>query len=101
MHLVQVLLPLFDNEGRPQNVEHHDRVRQELTERYGGLTAYTRAPAEGFWKDAGLTRKDQIVVLEVMVPRLLTGWWRTYRTELEKRFQQEKIVIRAFEISEI
>jgi len=101
MHLVQLLLPLFDNDGNPQVPERLDQVRFELTERYGGLTAYTRAPAEGFWKDAGLTRKDQIVVVEVMVPRFLRNWWRKYRSELEKRFQQDKIVIRVFEISEI
>ena len=100
-HLVQILLPLFDNEGNPQHPDHFVRVRSELTDRYGGLTAFTRAPAEGVWKDAGLTRRDDIVVVEVMVPRLLATWWRSYRTDLEARFAQDKIVIRAFNIMEI
>jgi hypothetical protein len=100
-HLVQILLPLFDNDGNPQSPDHFARVRSELTERYGGLTAFTRAPAEGLWKDAGETRRDDIVVVEVMVPRLLAGWWRSYRLELEERFAQDRIVIRAFDIAEI
>lgn len=101
MHLVQILLPLFDNDGNRLAPELFTAVRTELAERYGGLTAFTRAPAEGLWKDAGETRHDDIVVIEVMVPRLVEKWWRLYRTDLEDRFQQDKVVIRAFEITEI
>lgn len=101
MHLVQILLPLFDNDGARLAPELFTAVRAELAERYGGLTAYTRAPAEGSWKDAGETKHDDIVVIEVMVPRLVEKWWRLYRADLEDRFQQDKVVIRAFEITEI
>ncbi len=50
MHLVQILLPLADNRGRPFPAAMLGDVRRELTERFGGLTAFTRAPAEGFWE---------------------------------------------------
>ena len=64
MHLVQILLPVFDNKGIHQPRSEFKRVSDELTDRFGGLTAFTRAPAEGQWKDdsAGTTH-DEIVVL--------------------------------------
>ncbi len=96
MHLVQILLPLYDNERQPFPREDYRLVRQELTERFGGLTVYRRAPAEGVWKvsDGEMTR-DDIAIFEVMAPDLDKAWWRTYRHELEQRFRQEVIVIRA------
>jgi hypothetical protein len=100
-HLVQILLPVADNQGRPFPGDLYGRVRRELTERFGGLTAFTRAPAEGLWKDeADRTQRDAIVVFEVMAPDPLDeGWWSTYRSELERVFQQEAIIVRAHPIS--
>jgi hypothetical protein len=98
MHLVQVLLPLFDPDGARFGREALDRVGHELTERFGGLTAYTRAPAAGLWKEGGQTQRDDIVVVEVMVEELDPAWWGAYRSELETRFRQEEIVVRAQEI---
>ncbi len=95
MHLVQILLPLYDNAGNTFGEELYGRVRRELTERFGGLTAFTRAPAQGLWKDAGQTKRDDIVVFEVMVEEVDAGWWRAYRKQLEVTFKQDEIVIRA------
>jgi hypothetical protein len=70
-----------------------------MTERFGGLTAHTRAPAEGLWKDdAASTTRDDIVIYEVMAEELDEAWWREYRGTLEKRFRQEQVVVRAFEV---
>jgi hypothetical protein len=41
-------------------------VRETLAERFGGLTAYTLAPAEGHWDDEGERKRDDIVVFEFM-----------------------------------
>jgi hypothetical protein len=96
VYLIQVLLPLYDNQRRPLPKNHYLRVRDELTERYGGLTAYSRAPAEGLWKrSAHTTSHDEIVIFEVMTATLDKAWWREYRRQLELRFRQELIVIRA------
>jgi hypothetical protein len=53
MYLIQVLLPLYDNEGREQPSGLFGDVRRQLTENFGGLTAYSRTPARGLWKDGG------------------------------------------------
>jgi hypothetical protein len=99
MHLIQILLPLYDNDGQPQPRALFDAVRAELTEQFGGLTAYTRAPAEGLWEEGPApVRRDEIVLLEVMVDSLDRPWWRRYRHSLEQRFRQEQVVVRAQQI---
>ena len=96
MHLVQILLPLYDNGGAAQPHELFGAVTAELTERFGGLTAFTRAPAEGLWKEGeGSARRDDVVVIEVMGEALDRAWWRAYRRSLEERFRQEVVVVRA------
>ena len=98
MQLVQILLPLYDNISRPFGEELYTQVRRELSERFGGLTAFTRAPAHGLWKSEGKTHRDDIVVFEVMTAELDRTWWRHYRKRLETMFRQEKIIIRAREV---
>ncbi len=98
MHLVQILLPLADNAGRRFGGEAYARVRQELAERFGGITSFTRAPAEGVWKDGERTSRDDIVVFEVMTREVDRSWWERYRAALEQRFDQEAIVVRAIRV---
>ena len=50
-YLVQILLPLYDNEGHAFEAREYVELRGELADRFGGVTAYTRAPARGVWKD--------------------------------------------------
>ena len=96
MYVVEILLPLADNEGQPFSPDVWKAVREELVERFGGLTAFTRSPAEGLWKaEEGERSRDEIVILEVMADTLDRGWWRGFRSELEARFRQDEIVIRA------
>jgi hypothetical protein len=96
MHLVQLLLPLRDNEGRPFPRAMLDEVRHDLTERFGGVTAHLRAPAAGAWKDDdGDVARDDVVIVEVMAEEVDRVWWADYRRTLESRFRQDEIVIRA------
>jgi len=96
MHLVQLLLPVIGER------EVFDEVMHELTERFGGVTAYTRAPAAGVWKSPSeSTERDDIVVVEVMVAELDKAWWARYRRGLEKRLAQKHLVVRAHEIQSL
>ena len=98
-YLIQILLPVHDNDGEYFAREAYGRVREELAGRFGGLTAFTRAPAEGLWTDeAAQTVRDEIVVFEVMASELDEAWWGEYRKRLEARFRQAIVVIRAQEI---
>ena len=96
MHLVQLLLPLYDNNGRGFPTEYFVAVRRELTEHFGGLTAYTRAPAQGLWSnDKGAPKRDDIVVYEVMTDALDRRWWREFRERMQEQFAQEELVVRS------
>lgn len=94
MHLVQLLLPLYDNAGQPFDPANHLPIRRDLTERFGGLTAYVRAPAAGSWKNGDLTI-DDVVVYEVMVETLDRAWWAGYHETLRCEFRQDALVVRA------
>ena len=95
-YLIQILLPLNDNDGKPFGPDVFGETRAELTERFGGLTAHMRAPARGLWKtDDGAVTRDDIAILEVMATELDGPWWSAYRQRLELRFRQDEIVIRA------
>lgn len=95
MHLVQLLLPLYDNAGQALPQRLFAEVRDELVQHFGGVTAYLRAPATGLWKDEqGGPVRDDLVILEVMVETLDVAWWGHYRTRLEERFKQQAVVVR-------
>jgi hypothetical protein len=95
-HLVQILLPLAREDGEPFPAALYRDVARELTGRFGGMTAYNRAPAAGLWEERpGATRRDDIVVYEVMVDALDADWWARYRRALEERFAQDELVVRA------
>lgn len=99
MHLIQLLLPLYDNAGSRFPQEPYQQVRNELVERFGGLTAYAQAPVSGLWQESDEhTVRDDLVIYEVMAEDLDAVWWSQYRAMLEARFRQEQIVIRAHPI---
>lgn len=99
MQLIQLLLPLYDNPGQAFDSAIYLQVRDELITGFGGVTAYTRAPASGMWQQGeGAAVRDDLIIYEVMADALDEAWWRDYRVSLEQRFRQESVVIRSHEI---
>ncbi len=105
MFLVQFLLPLSDNLGQRFTSHEFTRVHDELTERFGGITAYMRSPAVGLWKEqkdnTQRVSRDNIVMFEVMVESLDRPWWSDYRESLKQRFRQEEVIIRATQMERL
>jgi hypothetical protein len=105
MHLIEILLPVRDNQGTAFPRSHFDRVRDELAQRFGGVTAFLRSPAEGVWKDDGPGRPgaihDDVVIYEVMAAQLDRDWWQAYRKDLAARFAQDELVVRASAIERL
>jgi hypothetical protein len=62
---------------------------------------HRNAPAQGLWDNDGDVQEDAIVIAEVMATELDRGWWLSYRKELELRFRQEEIVIRAASVTRL
>ncbi len=96
MHVVEIFLPLKRNDGSDQPRRLFAEVRKELVERFGGLTAFSRAPAEGIWEDDdGRVERDQIVIFEVVADQVDRSWWSMFRARLERDFAQDEVLIRA------
>ncbi len=95
MHLVQILLPVRDNDGKPFGPHPFEEVAWTLSKKFGGITAYNRAPAEGRWENDDKTQHDDVLVIEVMIATLDKSWWQTFRTHLETTFRQTRVIVRA------
>lgn len=98
MKLVQILLPVADDSGRPFDRSIFDALERSLTDRFGGVTAYARSPARGRWRDGDETQQDDVIVVEVMTDSLDRDWWRKFRADLERRLSQKTILVRVQEV---
>ena len=99
MYLIQILLPLFDNDGHPFPQDEFLRLRDDLSERFGGITTYMRSPARGVWKETReSTVHDDIVIYEVMTEELDRDWWKSYREQLTRNFRQALLIVRVSEV---
>ncbi|HEX8547018.1 MAG TPA: hypothetical protein VF691_08670 [Cytophagaceae bacterium] len=100
MQQIQILLPIYNNEGESFQSDLYSDIKGELVEKFGGLTAYSRSPAKGLWKEneAKLVQ-DDIVIYEIMADQIDQAFWKGYKEKLKKLFEQDEIVIRATEIT--
>ena len=102
MYLVQLLLPTTDNNKQRFPTASFAEVRHELTQRFGGVTAFLRSPAEGLWKegDDGV-QHDEVVMFEVVTKELDNKWWADYRAALQKKFCQEELLLWAVNVTRL
>lgn len=102
MHVVQILLPLFEKTGKRVARALLRSTAQQLAREFGGITAYTRAPAEGLWRRRGARlARDEVVIYEVMAPNIDHVFWRKRRRQLEKAFVQDAILVRAIRVRQL
>ncbi len=94
MHLVEILLPLRDRQGVAFPADYYDDLAQRLTNAFGGVTSFLRAPAEGRWHGGGTTQREDIAVIEVMARSFDREWWVALKAELKDKFRQEELIIR-------
>lgn len=96
MVLIQLLLPVPSATGAADGVSPLAETRQELAERFDGLTAYLRSPAKGWWTAPdGHVEQDDVVMVEVVTDTFDKAWWRNYAVMLAARFGQETIHVRS------
>ena len=101
-HLIQVIVPLRDNRGEALPRALFEEVHRGLTERFSGVTAHTRAPAQGSWQAPdGHTEREDVVMFEIFCERLDRCWWHDYRRYLEARFEQKEIHVRALPVEKL
>lgn len=102
IYLVELFLPTTSNQGQPFGRELFDHVRDELLEGFGGVTLFSRTPAEGLWAEGeseGASR-DRMITIEV-TEVIDLAWWADYRAKLQERFSQEEVLIRCYHITKL
>ncbi len=99
MFLIQLLLPKTAPSGTTLDSE-VAQTRAELVKQFGGLTAYERAPAQGAWRSPeGDVERDDVIMVEVVAASFDREWWSAYKTQLERRFVQKELHVRALHIT--
>jgi hypothetical protein len=102
MHLIQLLIPLHDNHKQAFPPDYFNQVREDLINRFGGVTAFVRSPAIGLWKgNSDDINRDEMVMFEVLSDELDKDWWARYRQELEDKFRQDEVLIWASNITRL
>jgi len=93
MKLVQILLPLRDNRGRPFKRSLHERLRKEITDEFGGLTAI---PGRRRAASGSQPEKQSVTIwwCSKSCPPRTAHLVEALRNKLERRFRQEKLIIR-------
>lgn len=100
MHLVQLFIPATPR----ASIDFEDfvaSVQREMTERFGGATAYLSSPAKGLWSKDRNIEEDEIVVIEVMTDDLDRNWWHQYRRKLEHMLNQDELLVRALPVEKL
>ena len=92
--LYQLYLPLTYNDGRSIEEEKFNLTRQELIDRFGGLTTTPPGfPLEGWWHSAGMVVRDDIVMWTVVTQSDENEFFVAYKELLKQRFVQDMIYV--------
>ena len=100
-YLIQLLLPLNDNDGQPYEHKLFREINTSLTAKFGGVTAFSRSPAKGIWINSDHEERDDVIVVEVMAETLERDWWQTFRQQLELTMGQDEIIVRSHDIERL
>jgi inorganic pyrophosphatase len=90
---LELFLPVSKNDGGNFPDSHYSDLEKELTERFGGVTIYSRGAVEGKWKAKGASTSEPMVVYEVLLSELEKTYWTTLKKRLEKKFSQKEIMV--------
>jgi hypothetical protein len=96
MVLIQFFLPY---PSVNPDVESFRLTRSELVDEFGGVTAYSRSPADGVWATPQRTTEhDTVMMVEIVAKKFDRAWWKAYAEVLAGRFKQKVIHVRATKV---
>ena len=89
-----LFVPLYYNDGSPVEARKFQELQNRLLEHFDGLT-YFPQPNKGFWKQANITYRDEIVIYRVLATkvRMARRFLLQLKDELKKEFKQENILV--------
>jgi hypothetical protein len=89
-----LLIPLYYNDGSSIEPTKFQALHWRLLQQFEGLT-YFPQPNQGFWKVAGVTYRDEIVIYRVLSSQV--GRARRFlarlKEQLKEELEQEEILI--------
>jgi len=92
----EIFLPLFHNDFRDVDPIKIKQATDEIVNEFGGCRA-TEIPLAGFWKDAGVLYKDEVIQLTVETKKTEStlNWFRDKKEfwESPEQFNQAVIYI--------
>jgi hypothetical protein len=90
----ELFVPLYYNDGTPISLGFIPALRVRLLEQFNGVTFFPQ-PNEGYWRMAGVTYRDEIVIFRVVASnvRAARRFFRQLKEELKRDLQQEEILI--------
>jgi len=89
-----IFVPLFDNDGNPITAEKFQKLQDDLSSHFGGLTSFPQ-PNKGFWRIAGVTYRDEIVIYRVLASPTDDSkpFMQDLKARLKRDFAQEEVLI--------
>jgi hypothetical protein len=97
-----VFVPLNYNDGKPIEGRKFKAIQMRLLEQFKGLNIFPQAN-KGFWKMAGLTFRDEIVIYRVLSSNARSSrrFFAELKAELKRDLKQQEILIVEREIQTI
>ena len=89
-----LFVPLYYNDGSPVEPDKILELKRRLLDQFDGLTFFPQ-PNEGFWRAAGVTYRDEIVVFRVLASDTAEAFrfFADLKEELKRELNQEEILI--------
>lgn len=89
-----LFVPLYYNDGSPVEPDKILELKKRLLDQFDGLTFFPQ-PNEGFWRAAGVTYRDEILVFRVLASDApeARGFFAELKEELKRELNQEEVLI--------
>lgn len=100
MQEYEIYLPTMRNDGRPLDPAEIERIKATLSRAFGGYT-HLNQRSEGAWRMGGVTFHDEVTIVRVLDDGTAEFDMLAFRKELEKRLQQDSVLIVAREVRAI
>jgi len=89
-----LFVPLYYNDRSPVEAEKLFELKRRLLNQFDGLTFFPQAN-EGFWRAAGVTYRDEIVVFRILTADAPEArrFLSQLKQDLKKELNQEEVLI--------
>ena len=92
MREYDIYIPVARNDGSPIDPEHVRRIKDLLTDAFGGFTHLNQS-SEGVWKVGGFTFRDEVTIMRVLDDGRSDLDMTLLKKRLEGELEQKSVLI--------